>query len=368
MALTLKPWQQFVEQIEQKSASIQQGTETGIYSDFFCVVPEGHILEINMGANIGPEYRGDHHAHLWFTQIRTMPNGQKSAVMGYLDDERHVGTSIVRAYNKRIASTLDGYHDLINREMMPDLASEHVYHRVVLEDDISLHPALVFWQIDPEKNSRQRLDTNKTLEKLPTMRNVIEQSIPLLKPWAALRYDRNDVLQAGLDRGISPNAVNRFGESLLTQATLFNATGCIDTLVNAGANTNIKRPGCGDTPLMTAIDQGNTSLACYFIDCAKININQANYEGFNPLTLACLRENPTCVRALLAHPDINPCHTTRNGQSASDFTRHPEISSSLQTATETWQARQVITKSVEQWRDNPFRVGRVDTTPNHRLL
>ena len=81
-------------------------------------------------------------------------------------------------------------------------------------------------------------------------------------------------------------------------ALMTGDTAQMQTLINKGAQVNIKAPGVG-TPLLYACSTGNVQATQILVN-AKANLNEANKSGLTPLMLACIMENTDLAQVLLA--------------------------------------------------------------------
>ncbi len=94
------------------------------------------------------------------------------------------------------------------------------------------------------------------------------------------------------------NQTDATGFTPLFMALMTGDTAQMQTLINKGAQVNIKAPGVG-TPLLYACSTGNVQAAQILVN-AKANLNEANESGLTPLMLACIMGNTDLAQVLLA--------------------------------------------------------------------
>ncbi len=126
---------------------------------------------------------------------------------------------------------------------------------------------------------------------------------------AAANAGRVELLKRFLDLGISPDAVNQQGRTLLYEATLANSADCCRLLLSRGAS--LESPGPAWSPFQAALVWGEDEAALVLME-AGAEVNAPFDDGETPLMLASQRGPFKVVQALLARKaDPSPVNANR---------------------------------------------------------
>lgn len=139
----------------------------------------------------------------------------------------------------------------------------------------------------------------------------------------AITYGRGFEVELLIQKGrFKIDERNEHGDTLLHYATTLNSKGCIDKLLNAGAEIDAVND-FGQTPLLKAIENGRAELALALID-ANADVNIADHMGCVPFIKAI--ENPNLstkdrariLQALLTK-NVDVHAALRNGDNALSY-------------------------------------------------
>lgn len=126
---------------------------------------------------------------------------------------------------------------------------------------------------------------------------------------AAANAGRVELLKRFLDLGISPDAVNEQGRTLLYEATLANSADCCRLLLSRGAS--LESPGPAWPPFQAALIWGKDEAALLLME-AGAEVNAPFDDDETPLMLASQRGPVKVVQALLARKaDPSPVNANR---------------------------------------------------------
>lgn len=117
----------------------------------------------------------------------------------------------------------------------------------------------------------------------------------------AARLGRVSQLSTLLDRGIDPDTVDAFNNSLLIIASRENHPDVVELLVTRGARISYRNEA-GDSALMLAALRGNEAIALRLLHAGA----EVNHEGWTPLMYAAFEGHVELVDLLIrAGADVN---------------------------------------------------------------
>ena len=114
-------------------------------------------------------------------------------------------------------------------------------------------------------------------------------------------HGRSGQLSELLERGIDPDTVGQFNDTLLIIAAREGHGGVVELLLRNGANPS-HRNLAGDSALMLAVLKGNAQMAADLIEAGA----EVNHEGWTPLLYAAFQGQLGILEVLLsAGADVN---------------------------------------------------------------
>lgn len=149
-------------------------------------------------------------------------------------------------------------------------------------------------------NTKRKINGQELQENALTIAqdNQHNTIVKLLKEAGAQALAADNTPTAQLPDTGDINQADATGFTPLFMALMTGDTAQMQTLINKGAQVNIKAPGVG-TPLLYACSTGNVQAAQILVN-AKANLNEANESGLTPLMLACIMGNTDLAQVLLA--------------------------------------------------------------------
>ncbi|GAB2234051.1 hypothetical protein Droror1_Dr00003288 [Drosera rotundifolia] len=157
---------------------------------------------------------------------------------------------------------------------------------------------------------------------LETVKRLIGNEMPMLDQrgvfyrdsvvHVAAKHGKIDVLSWLLDRGVSPDLVNRFKQTPLMVAAIHGNISCVQRLLDAGANILMFDSFQRRTCLHYAASHGDPECLQAILSAARSSqvaacwgyvrfVNIRDVKGATPLHLAARQRRSDCVRILLDH-------------------------------------------------------------------
>ena len=145
---------------------------------------------------------------------------------------------------------------------------------------------------------RRDLAAVKKLASQKTVVNEAQADGTTALHWAA-HWNDLEMFNVLLKAGANPKAVNRYGASPLSEASLVGNTAMVDALLKAGADPNTPTSRDGETVLMTAARGGYLEIVKLLVDKgANVNARET-FMGQTALMWAAAERHPEVVKFLM---------------------------------------------------------------------
>lgn len=108
-----------------------------------------------------------------------------------------------------------------------------------------------------------------------------------------------------LDKGVSPDARDRPGWTLLSAAAMYGQLAILKLLLRRGADVNLASAIDKSVPLHLAVQNSRAEIAEFLLTLPEIKVNARDGSGNTPFFNAVDRDNEKMIRLLLQHPDTD---------------------------------------------------------------
>ena len=126
-----------------------------------------------------------------------------------------------------------------------------------------------------------------------------------MSQWGTCHDDAEQAVELVLNDGVDINASGSDDCTALLRASRSSSSQFNETLIDLGAEVNVRSKDRKETPLMLAADCNNYMAACLLLRHGA-SVNVRNSSGSTPLHLAVKRNRKSLVRLLLAYnADVN---------------------------------------------------------------